>query len=325
MDIPPSLPKQPIKLMDQLRAFIRSKNLSYSTEKTYLFWIRRYILFHNKSHPKDLDADHVSAFLSDLAVRHHCSVGTQRTALNALMFLYNQFYGRNLQSLDFFRAKREKRIPVVFSHDEALLVIGHLESVAQLVVSIIYGTGMRINEVLRLRIKDVDFAMCEIFVRNAKGGKDRTTLLPESLIEPLKQQIDVALAIHQQDLANGFGKVYLPNALAKKYPSAACEPAWQYVFPAASLSVDPRSNIKRRHHLLDRSIQKQIKRGMLNAGIHKFANSHVFRHSFATRLLERGYDIRTIQKLLGHTDVRTTEIYTHVVRKGGFGVKSPLD
>lgn len=214
---------------------------------------------------------------------------------------------------------------MVFSHDEALAVIARLEGVAKLVVSMIYGTGMRINEVLRLRIKDVDFAMQEILVRDGKGGKDRTTLLPDSLIAPLKLQIDFALALHQQDLDNGLGCVYLPNALAKKYPNAPYESAWQYVFPAASLSVDPRSNIKRRHHVLDRGIQKQIKRAINTVGIRKFANSHVFRHSFATRLLERGYDIRTIQKLLGHRDVTTTEIYTHVVKKGGFGVKSPVD
>lgn len=304
---------------------IRYRNLSYSTEKTYLFWIKRDILFHNKTHPSELDAAHVSTFLNDLAVRHNCSASTQRTALNALIFLYNQFYSRNLQSIDFVRSNRQRRIPVVFSHEEALSVINQLQPKAQLIVSMIYGTGMRINEVLRLRVKDVDFAMQEIFVRNGKGGKDRVTLLPESLVVGLHHQINSVLSQHKQDLACGFGEVYLPNGIARKYPSAAVEPAWQYVFPASSLSVDPRSGVKRRHHILDRTIQKQIKQAIKLAGVYKMANSHVFRHSFATRLLERGYDIRTIQKLLGHSDVKTTEIYTHVVKKGGFGVVSPID
>lgn len=325
MDIPPSLPDKPIKLMDRLRAFIRGKNLSYRTEKTYIFWIKRYIIFHGKKHPQQLGSPHITEFLNDLAVHHHCSVSTQRTALNALIFLYNQFFQRELKSIDFIKAKNRQPVPVVFSHQEAIAVISHLQGESQLVAMMIYGTGMRINEVLRLRVKDVDFAMHEIFVRNGKGDKDRTTLLPDTLVEQLKHQINVALAIHQQDLANGYGAVYLPNALSRKYPNAAKEPAWQYIFPAKSLSIDPRAQIVRRHHLIDRTVQRKIKQAIKAAGVHKLANSHVLRHSFATRLLEAGYDIRTIQKLLGHSDVSTTEIYTHVVKRGGFGVKSPID
>lgn len=293
MDIPPRLPEKPVKLMDQIRAFIRAKNLSYSTEKTYTLWIKRFIIFHNKRHPKDLGAKQVTEFLNYLAVSRHCSVSTQRTALNALIFLFNQFYQRDLKSVDFVRAKNNRKLPVVLSHDEALAVIAQLEGNAQLIATLMYGTGMRINEVLRLRVKDIDFTMQEIIVRHGKGGKDRVTLLP--------------------------------NALDKKYPRAAIEPAWQYVFPAKLLSIDPRSHKKRRHHMIDRSVQKHIKQAIHAAGIRKLANSHVFRHSFATRLLENGYDIRTIQKLLGHSDVATTEIYTHVVQKGGFGVRSPVD
>lgn len=325
MDIPPSLPARPVKLMDQLRAFIRAKNLSYSTEKTYVLWIKRYIYYHDKKHPKDLGAKHVSEFLNDLAVARHCSVSTQRTALNALIFLYNQFYRRDLKSVDFIRAKNKVRIPVVFSHEEALAIIDRLEGDAQLVALLIYGTGMRINEVLRLRVKDIDFSMQEIFIRNGKGSKDRVTLLPDSLIARLESQINCALAMHQRDLESGYGEVYLPNALSRKYPNAAKDPAWQYLFPARLMSLDPRSQLKRRHHVLDRTIQKHIRKAIVAVGVRKQANSHTFRHSFATRLLERGYDIRTIQKLLGHSDVKTTEIYTHVVKKGGFGVNSPID
>lgn len=331
MDVAPSLPPQPSRFIDRLRAFIRSRNLAYSTEKTYVHWVLRYIRFHDRTHPEEMSSKEVTAFLSHLAVRRHCSPATQKTALNALVFLYREFLEMPLDDLEFVRPRRKPRVPVVFSHAEALAIIECMRGVNRLVAQVIYGTGMRINEVLRLRVKDVDFAMQQLTVRSGKGGKDRVTLLPDSLVEPLRQQVDLALALHRQDLAQGFGEVYMPFALARKYKGKACSPAWQYVFAAAQLSIDPRQRqadgqpIRRRHHLLDRSVQKAIAQAMREAGIHKHGNSHTLRHSFATRLLEAGYDIRTIQKLLGHANVATTEIYTHVVKKGGFGVISPLD
>ena len=331
MDVPPSLPAAPSRFIDRLRMFIRSRNMAYATEKTYVHWVLSYIRFHGRKHPQRLSASHVDAFLSHLAVHKHCSPATQKTALNALVFLYREFLGLPLEGLNFTHSRKPQRVPVVFSHEEAQALIRHLEGVNQLVARLMYGAGLRINEALRLRVKDVDFAMQQITVRAGKGNKDRTTLLPDSLIEPLRLQIDVALARHRQDLADGYGEVYMPFALARKYPGQAKGPGWQYVFPAAQLSDDPRSRddagqaVRRRHHVLDRSVQRAIAVAMREAGIHKHGSSHTLRHSFATRLLENGYDIRTIQKLLGHADVKTTEIYTHVVKKGGFGVRSPVD
>lgn len=331
MDVPPSLPAVPSRFIDRLRAFIRSRNLAYTTEKTYVHWVLRYIRFHGRKHPQTLSSSHVDAFLSDLAVHKNCSPATQKTALNALVFLYREFLDQPLEGLNFTHSRRPQRVPVVFSHEEALALISKLDGVNQLVARLIYGAGLRINETLRLRVKDVDFAMQQITVRAGKGNKDRTTLLPDSLVEPLRLQIDTALSLHQQDLANGYGEVYMPFALARKYPGQARSPGWQYVFPASKLSDDPRGRddsgraMRRRHHILDRNVQRAIAVAMRKAGIHKHGNSHTLRHSFATRLLEHGYDIRTIQKLLGHSDVKTTEIYTHVVKKGGFGVRSPVD
>jgi integron integrase len=267
----------------------------------------------------------VEQFLSHLAVQRNNSVSTQRTALNAIIFLFREFLEQPLEELSFELARKPRRLPTVFTHDEARAVIGHLQGECHLVARLVYGSGLRINEALRLRVKDVDFGMQQIIVRSGKGNKDRTTLLPDSLIEPLTLQMESCLAQHRKDLAQGHGEVYMPTALNRKFPSAGREPAWQYLFPAAKLSMDPRSDVLRRHHLLDRGVQRAIGAAIREAGIYKQANSHALRHSFATRLLEAGYDIRTIQKLLGHADVRTTEIYTHVVRKGGFGVRSPVD
>lgn len=330
-DIPPALPAQPVRFMDRFRAFIRSRNLSYSTEKTYVHWVLRYIRFHNRQHPSNLSGRHVDAFLSHLAVHRQCSPATQKVALNALVFLYREFLQQPLGDLNFAHSRRPARVPVVFGHAEAQALIANLSGSHQLVARLIYGTGMRISEVLKLRVKDIDFDMRQITVRAGKGDKDRVTLLPDVLIEPLRIQINAALALHQQDLAQGLGEVYMPFALAVKYRGGARLPPWQYVFPAAQLSDDPRSQdangrpIRRRHHLLAKGVQRAIAAAMREANIHKHGNSHTLRHSFATRLLESGYDIRTIQKLLGHADVKTTEIYTHVVKKGGFGVVSPLD
>jgi len=325
LDVPPKLPDVPTRFMDRLRALIRSRNMAYKTEQTYCHWIKRFIRFHGMQHPSACSAKEVEQFLSHLAVQRNSSISTQRTALNAIVFLFREFLEQPLEELSFELARKPRRLPTVFTHDEVRAIIGNLRDESQLVARLMYGSGLRINEALRLRIKDVDFGMQQIIVRSGKGNKDRVTLLPDSLIEPLGLQVGICLALHRKDLAQGHGEVYMPAALDRKYPSAGREPAWQYLFPAAKLSVDPRSGVLRRHHLLDRSIQRAISSAIRKAGIYKQANSHALRHSFATRLLEAGYDIRTIQKLLGHADVRTTEIYTHVVRKGGFGVRSPVD
>ena len=324
-DIPPPLPAKPVRLLDQLRYFIRQQNKAYKTEKTYVHWVKRYIFFHHKKHPKSMGATEVEAFLSDLAIAGNTSPNTQKTALNALVFLYKQFLGCDLGELQFQYAKTARNIPVVFSHAEATAVIAHLAEPYKLKAQLMYGSGLRISECCRLRVQDIDFEMNMLVVRKSKGNKDRTTLLPQVAIERLKNQIQIVSALHRQDLSNGYGEVYLPYALSRKYPRAARELGWQYVFPAAQLSVDPRSKVKRRHHIMDRSVQRMVKQAIYKAGIHKKAGCHTFRHSFATRLLEHGYDIRTIQKLLGHADVRTTEIYTHVTKQGGMGVKSPAD
>lgn len=325
LDVPPKLPDNPTRFMDLLRVLIRSRNMAYKTEQTYCHWIKRFIRFHGMQHPSALSAKEVEQFLSHLAVQRNTSVSTQRTALNAIVFLFREFLEQPLDELSFELARKPRRLPTVFTHDEARAVIGHLQGESHLVARLMYGSGLRINEALRLRVKDVDFGMQQIIVRSGKGNKDRTTLLPDSLIEPLTLQMESCLAQHRKDLAQGHGEVYMPTALNRKFPRAGREAAWQYLFPAAKLSRDPRSNVLRRHHLLDRSVQRAIGAAIREAGIYKQANSHALRHSFATRLLEAGYDIRTIQKLLGHADVRTTEIYTHVVRKGGFGVRSPVD
>ena len=325
MDIPAPIPVQPTRFLDKVRAYMRLRGMAYKTEKTYLFWIKRFIRFHELQHPEIMGSTEVEAFLSHLVLHANVSVSTQRVALNALVFLYREFLGQPLDDLNFERSGKPVKLPTVFSSEEARSVIHNLSGDYKLVAMLLYGSGLRINEALRLRVKDVDFDMQQLIVRSGKGAKDRITLLPNRLVGPLKHQIDSALHLHQADLLKGSGSVYLPTGLARKYPNASQEPGWQYVFPAQGLSRDPRSGIHRRHHLLDRTVQKHFRRAIQAAGIRKLAGSHTFRHSFATRLLETGYDIRTIQKLLGHSDIRTTEIYTHVVQKGGFGVRSPID
>lgn len=324
-DIPVRLPQQPSRLIDRYRAFIRARNLAYSTEKTYVHWLLRFIRYTDKQHPKNLGSIEIQAFLSYLAVQRNNSVATQKTALNALIFFYVQFLGIDLAPLDFTRAKRQRRIPQVFSHQEAIAVIDALPSRFQLPARLMYGAGLRVSESIRLRVKDIDFDNNTIIVRSGKGGKDRSTLLPSSCIDLLYQQLDAVKNTHTFDIDSGYGAVYLPNALDKKYPRAAYSLAWQYVFPAHHLSIDPRSNIKRRHHILDRAIQRAVAKTINTLGIHKKASCHTFRHSFATQLLRNRYDLRTIQSLLGHSDVKTTEIYTHVLGTTGSGVQSPLD
>ena len=320
------------KLLDIVRGKIRLKHYSIRTEQAYTDWIKRYILHFDKRHPKDLGAAEVEQFLTYLAVVGKVSANTQNQAKSALLFLYKEVLHNELPWLDELQqAKTPKRLPVVLTQDEVGKILSRLEGTHHLVVSLLYGTGMRILEALRLRIKDVDFSRKEILIRDGKGSKDRVTMLPVSLIAPLKSHVDKVKSLHEADLAKGYGEVYMPQALGKKYPYAARDWAWQYVFPSGKLSVDPRSvtesvtGITRRHHVQDQAIQRAVRQAVVDAGITKSATPHTLRHSFATHLLERGYDIRTVQELLGHSDVATTMIYTHVLNKGGRGVNSPLD
>ena len=314
------------KLLDQVREKMRVKHYAYRTEKTYIFWIRRFIFFHGKRHPKDMGAKEIEAFLTHLAVNRRVAASTQNQALNALIFLYKKVLHIDISDpINSVRAKRPARLPVVLSKDQTLNVIELMTGEQQLVVKLLYGSGLRLMECLRLRVKDVDFSMSQILVRHGKGGKDRITMLPVNVVEPLSLHLKRVRALHKEDCDRGFGHVNLPGALARKYPSASRQWAWQYVFPSKSLCRDPRSGEIRRHHLHESAVRKSIKKAAKMAGIHKPIGCHTFRHSFATHLLEAGYDIRTVQELLGHKDVTTTMIYTHVLNRGGKAVKSPLD
>jgi len=304
---------------------MRDRGYAYKTEKTYVHWIKRYILFHGKQRPEQLGSGHINAFLSYLANEKYCAPATQRIALNALIYLYRTFLQVDLEQLSFERARIKRRLPVVLSHAEVKSLLAHMKGGAKLMVELLYGTGLRLNELLSLRVKDLDFELSTITVRSGKGDKDRVTLLPESLKEALHEQSKRVEKLHQRDSEDGFGEVYIPYALAKKYPSAARELGWQYLFPATVIGRDPRSGILRRHHLHDTTLRKHVALARRQARITKHVKCHTFRHSFATRLLQNGYDIRTIQKLLGHSDVRTTEIYTHVLGRGAMGVISPVD
>ena len=313
-------------LLEHLREAIRLRHYSIRTEEVYLHWVKRYILFHKKRHPAEMGAAEISAFLTDLAVRGKVSASTQNQALNALNFFYNAVLGREMGELaDVVRAKRPQRLPVVLSRTEITCLFHHLSGHYWLIASIMYGSGLRLLECLRLRVKDVEFSNHSIIVREGKGNKDRVTMLPSRLITPLKHHLEVVKRIHLQDLNEGFGRVYLPNALERMYPNANRAWGWQYVFPASHRSVDPRTGKQRRHHLHETAVQKAIRSAVRRAGIHKPATSHSLRHSFATHLLENGYDIRTVQDLLGHKDVSTTQIYTHVLNRGANAVTSPLD
>ncbi len=295
-------------------------------KRVYCEWIKRYVRFHKYRHPLDMGAPEVEAFLSDLAVRRDVSASTQNQALAALLFLYKQVLKQELPWLgEVVRAKKPARLPVVLSIDEVQRILARLEGEVGLVARLLYGGGMRLMEGVRLRVKDVDFARNEITIRDGKGQKDRVTVLPATLVAPLKQHLARVRSIHQQELAEGRGDVYLPAALSRKYPRAPWEWAWQYVFPTSGLSVDPRSQAVRRHHFDEKRIQRAFKRALNASGIAKAATPHTLRHSFATHLLESGQDIRTVQELLGHADVKTTMIYTHVLNRGGLAVLSPLD
>lgn len=314
------------KLLDRVRAVARMRHLSLRTEQAYSDWIRRFILFHGKRRPETMGADEVREFLSHLAVEGNVAASTQNVALCALLFLYRDVLGLELLHVGGIeRAKRPARLPVVFTRAEAAAVISRLSRTYRLIAELLYGSGLRLMEALRLRVKDLDFEYMEILVRDGKGEKDRRTILPRPLAEPLRSQLERVRLLHESDLREGLGEVYLPYALARKYPAAARQWAWQYVFPSTRLSADPRSGVTRRQHASADSVQREVKRAIREAGITKHGGCHTLRHSFATHLLEDGYDLRTIQELLGHSDVRTTQIYTHVLNRGGRGVRSPLE
>lgn len=315
-----------VRLLDQVRGKVRLKHYSIRTEQAYVDWIRRFILHFDKRHPRELGAAEVEAFLTHLAVAGKVAASTQNQAKSALLFLYKEVLDVELPWLDNVeRAKAPKRLPVVLTPAEVQALLGRLSDTSRLMASLLYGTGLRLMECLRLRVKDVDFARKEILVRDGKGFKDRVTMLPAALAGPLREHLKRVRDLHQQDLAAGYGAVYLPYALERKYPGAARDWGWQYVFPSAKLSVDPRSGETRRHHVQDQVLQRAIKQATRDADLAKPATPHTLRHSFATHLLESGQDIRTVQELLGHADVATTMIYTHVLNRGGRGVVSPLD
>jgi len=311
--------------MTQVSNIMRSRHYSLSTEKSYSHWIKCYIFFHKKRHPLEMGLDEVEQFLTHLAVDRHVAASTQNQALNALLFLYKAVLQKEIGLVNATRAKQPQRLPTVFTCEEVKRVLSHISGYPWLMASLLYGGGLRLMECVRLRIKDIDLTQRQMIIREGKGFKDRVTLLPERLIEPIKNQMTLAKALHQQDLNDGFGMVSLPYALERKYPNANRETAWQYVFPASKRSIDPITKTERRHHIDPSVLQKAVKQAVRRSDINKQGSCHTFRHSFATHLLENGYDIRTVQELLGHKDLKTTMIYTHVLNRGGNAVKSPLD
>ena len=315
-----------MKLLDQVRDVIRKKHYSIRTEQAYVQWIKQFITFHNNRRPKDMGEKEISRFISYLATDKKVASSTQNQALNAIVFLYKQVLGVELGEFGRMeRAKKPERLPTVMTKSEVAQVLTGLSGVYRLMAKILYGSGLRLMECVRLRLKDIDFGQNQIIVRDGKGMKDRSTMLPEQLKPLLSDQLERVKIIHEQDLKKGFGEVYLPSALEKKYPNAAREPGWQYVFPSDRISKDPGSRKMRRHHISESGLQKAVNNATSKADLLKPASPHTFRHSFATHLLEAGYDIRTVQELLGHKDVSATMIYTHVINKGGMGVQSPLD
>jgi integron integrase len=314
------------RLLDQVRDAIRRKHYSRRTEETYIHWIKRFIYFTGKRHPAQMGAAEVTAFLNHLAADRHVASATQNQALSALLFLYKETLGQALPWLDGLdRAKRPVRLPVVLSEPEVRALLAQLEGTKWLMASLLYGAGLRLRECIMLRVKDVEFSYRQILVREGKGGKDRVTMLPEAAIQPLHLHLGKVNALHRRDLAGGYGEVWLPDALSRKYPRAGREWGWQFVFPSKNRSADPETGVIRRHHVYPDTLHRTVKRAAHDAGIYKPVSSHTLRHSFATHLLQAGYDIRTVQELLGHRDVSTTMVYTHVMNKGGRGVRSPLD
>jgi integron integrase len=318
---------KPKKLLEQYSEVLRNRHYSLRTEKTYIGWVRQFILHHHKRHPREMGVTEINDFITSLANHRTVAASTQNQAISAILFLYREVLNIQLddQALIPIRPTKPKRIPTVLSRAEAKTVIAQMDGLHKLMTQILYGSGLRLMEVLRLRVKDLDFANRQIVVRDGKGENDRVTMFPEILIERLRLHLNQVKAQHDIDLSMGYGTVHLPYALQRKYPNANREFAWQYVFPAPVLSIDPISGVKQRHHLNESGLQKAIKQAARLAKINKPVTPHTFRHSFATHLLENGYDIRTVQELLGHKDVKTTMIYTHVLQRGGLAVKSPLD
>lgn len=314
------------KLLDQMRQAIRMKHYSLRTEEAYVQWVKRFILFHGKRHPKDMGAEEVQQFLSDLAIHRQVAASTQNQALCAIVFLYQEVLKQDIGWMEHIVwAKTPKKLPVVLTREEVKSILGCLSGTVWMMATLLYGSGLRLMECIRLRVKDVDFSYHQIMVRDGKGNQDRVTLLPLHVKSPLQHHVQEVKSLHEKDVQEGYGAVYLPNALERKYPHANREWAWQYVFPAAKRSLDPRTGIERRHHVSPLVLQRAVKVAVRTVGLTKAASCHTFRHSFATHLLESGYDIRTIQALLGHRNVSTTMIYTHVLRQGGQGVRSPAD
>jgi integron integrase len=319
---------KPKKLLDQARDIMKRKHYSRRTEESYVAWMKRYILFHHKRHPRDMGVPEIEMFLTHLAVNEKVSSATQNQAFNALLFLYRRVLGISLEdkNISAIRAARKKNIPVVLTREEVRRLLSLMNGTVQLMAKLLYGSGLRVMECVRLRVKDVDFGMGEITVREGKGFKDRLTILPESLAHAVQEQVERVKVLHRQDLKNGFGSVHMPYALERKFRNARKELGWQFLFQASDVSVDPRTGIKRRHHMHESNLQRAVKRAARQAGINKRVTPHTLRHSFATHLLMNGSDIRTVQELLGHKDVSTTMIYTHVLRQKGIRpVKSPLD
>jgi len=314
------------KLLDQVRQAIRIRHLSPQTEQAYVSWIKRFIFFHNKRHPAEMAEVEIGQFLSSLATDRRVSASTQNQALNALLFLYNKVLEKKIGLIQgVVRANRPRRLPVVLTKEEMKRVLDSMTGTPWLMAMLLYGAGLRLMECCRLRVKDIDFSKNQIVIRAGKGDKDRYTMLPAIVTEPLLKHLRAGKQQHEEDLKKGMGRVALPNALERKYPNAAKEWGWQWVFPATSHYTDTVTGEKRRHHLHESVLQKAVKDARVRAGVYKPAGCHTFRHSFATHLLEDGYDIRTVQELLGHSNVNTTMIYTHVLNRGGKGVRSPAD
>jgi integron integrase len=309
-----------------MRSEIRVRHYSLRTEETYVDWVKRFIYFNDKKHPAELGRSEVEGFLSHLALERHVSASTQNQAKAALLFLYKHVLGLELPWLSgIIQAKPSQRLPVVLSPAEVRKLLGQMSGLTELITRLLFGTGLRLMEGLRLRVKDIDFERQEVIVRAGKGNKDRVTMLPEALKTPLRAHLAKVQELHEQDLQEGFGDVFMPDALAEKFPSASRSLGWQWVFPSTTRSVDPRSGRVRRHHIHAETIQRAVRSAARSAGLVKPVTPHVMRHCFATHLLESGYDIRTVQELLGHKDLETTMIYTHVLNRGGRGVTSPLD